>query len=164
MKVFLTVIAVFIGLNGRAQEVLKLSEGDEPGPATIRQLDWLTGYWRGTGLGGQCDELWMPATDSSMVGVFRYEKDGKIVFTEYMVIQEEGGSLVLSLKHFNRDLSAWEEVEEWTTFRLVKTSGQTAWFSGLTYHREGDQLRILLSMRSGEKVRIEEFRFEKTGL
>jgi hypothetical protein len=164
MKVFLTAIILYLSLSGMAQEVLKLSENDVPGMAGIRQLDWLTGYWRGTGLGGQCDELWMPATDSSMAGVFRLEKGGKIIFSEYMVIQEEGGSLVLRLKHFNRDLTPWEEVEKWTTFRLVRISGKTAWFSGLTYHREGDQLRILLSMRSGEKTRTEEFRFEKTDL
>jgi hypothetical protein len=74
---------------------------------------------------------------------------------------EQGESLSIKLKHFNRDLSPWEEKDKWVEFKLIKIEGQTAWFSGLTYHREGDILIIKLSLKSKEKSWVEEFRFEK---
>ncbi|WP_373497445.1 DUF6265 family protein [Aquiflexum sp.] len=145
----------------QAQEVLKLEEGQTPGAGRLEQMDWLTGYWKGNGLGGECDEIWMPAIDNSMAGVFRFANEGEIQFTEYMVIEQQGESLAIKLKHFNRDLSPWEAKEDWVEFKLVKIEGQTAYFHGLTYHREEDTLIIRLSLKSKDKTWVEEFQFEK---
>lgn len=144
------------------QEVLKLNEGEQSAKATLSEMDWLVGYWKGEGFGGECDEIWMPPTDNTIQGIFRYAKEGKINFTEYMVIEEKDSTLALKLKHFSKDLSAWEEKEKWITFNLVKIEGQTAYFDGLTYHREGDVLTIKLKLTSNEKTWIEEFKFVKT--
>mgnify|MGYP001462191733 CR=1 FL=1 len=161
MKTFTLLTALLLALASHAQEVLKLTDGQSPGTGSLAQLDWLEGYWKGTGLGGDCDEIWMPATDNSMAGIFRFAMDGQIVFTEYMVIEAQGESLTLRLKHFNRDLSPWEEKDHWTEFKLVKTEGQTAWFHGLTYHREGNELTIFLSLKSDGVASIEKFSFVK---
>jgi len=144
-----------------AQEVLNLEEGQMPGIGKLEQMDWLTGYWKGTGLGGDCDEIWMPATDNSMAGVFRFTNGGTIQFTEYMFIEQLGESLSIKLKHFNRDLSPWEEKDKWVEFKLVKIEGQTAYFNGLTYHRNKDELTISLTLKSKDKSWVEEFKFEK---
>ena len=142
-----------------SQEVLNLSEDQSVGEGSLDQLSWLEGYWQGSGFGGICDEVWMPAMDNTMSGIFRYSKNDTLKFKEYLVIEEVDSSLVLKLKHFNRDLSPWEEKDEWTIFRLVKIEGQTAWFSGLTYHRDEDKLTIKLALNSGGETRIEEFVF-----
>ncbi|SMD43845.1 hypothetical protein SAMN00777080_2457 [Aquiflexum balticum DSM 16537] len=144
-----------------AQEVLKLEDGHLPGNGKLEQIDWLTGYWKGTGLGGECDEIWMPGIDNSMAGVFRFVNDSKIQFTEYMVIEEQGESLAIKLKHFNRDLSPWEEKDNWVEFKLIKIEGHTAYFDGLTYHRQENILTISLSLSSKDKFWVEKFRFEK---
>jgi len=68
------------------------------------------------------------------------------------------------LKHFNRDLSPWEEKDDWTEFRLVAIKDQTAYFHGLTYQRTGDSLNIHLSMRNRERSWIETFSFTKKDL
>jgi len=145
-----------------AQEVLKLNEGKQPAKATLSQLNWLVGYWKGEGFGSECDEIWTPQIDNTIHGIFRYAKEGKTNFTEYLVIEEQDSTLLLKLKHFSKDLSAWEEKEKWITFNLVKIENQTAYFDGLTYYREGDKLTISLKLTSDKKTWIEEFKFTKT--
>jgi hypothetical protein len=147
-----------------AQDVMKLSSVAERGKGSVAQLSWLAGYWVGTGLGGQCEELWMPANDSSMHGVFRFAEKGSLQFTEYMVIEQDGKSLMLRLKHFGGGVQPWEEKEKWIEFPLVKLEGQTAWFDGLTYSRKNQELIVKLHMKSGNTIRVEEFIFRKSEL
>lgn len=144
-----------------AQDVLKLGVGETSPNATIKDVDWLAGFWVGTGLGGDCEELWLPPSGGSMQGVFRYAIAGQPIFTEYMNIVETNGSLSVKLKHYNADLSPWEEKDKWVEFRLVKLEGQTAWFNGLTYLRVGDDLLIKLILKSQDKERVEEFKLSK---
>jgi hypothetical protein len=164
MKEIIHLAIIFLAVTHicMAQDVMQLFEGESPGKGTLEELHWLTGYWKRTGLGGYSDEIWMPAVDNSMSGIFRFVKDGVIGFTEYLVIQEIDESLVLRLKHYNRDLSPWEEKDKWVEFKLIKIEEQTAWFNGLTYHRHGDELIIKLTVKSGERSWIEEFRFIKS--
>jgi hypothetical protein len=145
-------------------KVLRLAEGETSAPASLKDLAFLDGFWKGPGLGGDCDELWLPATDSSKAGIFRLVTGGKIAFSEYMVIEQQGETLRLRLKHFGRDLSPWEEKDQWTTFRFIKLDGVTAYFHGLTYHRNGDELIIRLQLRRGGALATETFRFRRAAL
>ncbi len=165
MKTLLLLLMfVLAACPARSQDVLRLEPSAQPAPATLADVAWLTGHWVGTGLGGDCDETWLPATDNAMPGIFRYHRGDTLVFSEYMMIEALHGSLTVKLKHFNRDLSPWEEKDRWTTFRLVKLDRQTAYFSGLTYHRDGDVLLVRLAMRTDNGSTIEEFRFQRKPL
>lgn len=146
------------------QDILRLSDSVKQGKGSLSQISWLAGYWTGTGLGGNCEELWMPSNDSSMHGIFRFATKGELNFTEYMVIEEKEGSLRVKIKHFGDGVKPWEEKERWVEFPLVKVDGQTAWFNGLTYMRKGDTLWIKLAMKSEGKSWVEEFVFRKSGL
>lgn len=162
-SIFIFIITFINSLQ--AQDVLELKDGITPQKTDISKLSWLVGNWKGKGLGGDCDELWMPAVDNSMQGIFRFYENSKLQFTEYMnVIQESDSTLSVKLKHFNADLSPWEEKDKWTTFKLIKTEGKTAYFSGMTYQRIKNKLVIKLRMHNKEKVWIEEFEFYKTKL
>ena len=161
-KIFILII--FMTSTSQGQEVLTLGEDGTPGSGSLADIAWMKGYWKGTGLGGTCDELWLPGSDSSMHGIFRLEKDGSIQFTEYMVMTESEGTLTLKLKHYSGDLTAWEEKDKWVEFRLVKLEDSTAYFSGLTYKRTGNELYVWLRLKSKEKTWIEEFRFVKEEL
>jgi len=145
-----------------AQKIMNLKENQEFPETSIQDLKWIAGYWEGTGLGGQCEELWFPPADNSMIGTFRFFMEGVLIFSEYMHIIEEDGKIFLKLKHFNRDLSPWEEKETWTIFPFIKSEGQTAYFDGLTFQREGDEMVLLLSMGSNGEKRIEEFQYKKS--
>lgn len=147
-----------------SQEVLKLSEDQSVGEGSLDQLSWLEGYWQGSGFGGICDEVWMPAMDNTMSGIFRYSKNDTLKFKEYLVIEEVDSSLVLKLKHFNRDLSSWEEKDEWTVFELIKIDGQTAYFNGLTYQRRKDELIIMLRLFGEGEEYVERFSFHKLNM
>lgn len=161
MRSLLAAILLCLSLPSVAQEVLTLEKDAPAGKASLSQLDWLVGRWKGSGFGGDCDEMWMPAVDNSMLGIFRFAENGTVHFSEFMVIEELDETLTVKLKHFSRDLTPWEEKDTWTEFRLVKVENQTAYFNGLTYHLDGEELVILLALTSEGTRTIEEFRFNK---
>lgn len=163
-SIFPFVFFLSMALICQGQEVKTASEHQIPGKGKISKLQWLVGYWAGTGLGGECEEVWMPAVDGQMIGTFRFWKEGKLVFSEFMHLIQEEESITLKLKHFNPDLSGWEEKEEWTTFSLIELGEEKAWFEGLTMERKGEKL--LISVELGEKgvSRIEKFSYSKKAL
>lgn len=68
----------------------------------LDQLDWLTGHWQGDGFGGSSEEIWSPARNGVMMGMFRHHKaDGDLNFYEFFTIDADG----LKLKHFNPDMT-----------------------------------------------------------
>jgi hypothetical protein len=68
----------------------------------------------------------------------------------------------MKLKHFNPDLTGWEDKETFITFRLLKVGLNEVYFGGLTFRRSVDRLQIFLAIRDKEgKVREEEFRMER---
>jgi hypothetical protein len=160
----LLIIAVLLTINTQAQEVLKLNEHTPVGKGNLSQLQWLQGYWAGTGLGGNCAEQWQPAIDNSMIGTFHFSEKGTLNFSEYMIMTAHDSTLTLKLKHFSRDLSPWEEKDKWTEFKLIKIEGQTAYFNGLTYHRADTTLTIKLMLSNKEKSWVETFSLQKTDL
>lgn len=153
-----------------AQETRVAPEGHVPPPATIDQAAWLLGDWVGTGIdGAEAAESWLPASGGTMVGVFLQEKpDGSIMFTEHMYMAEEQGSLVLKLKHFNPDLTGWEEKDGMVRFRLLSIEPCAAYFSSLTYRCAQDPetgedgLLVAVRMKSaGPEVTELVFRFKR---
>ena len=122
-----------------AQHTRFAPEGHVPPPAKIADAAWLIGEWVGTGIDdAEAAEVWLPASDGTMAGIFLQEKpDGSIMFTEHIYLSEEGGSLVLKLKHFNPDLTGWEEKDGMVRFRLLSIEPCAAYFSSLTYRCEG---------------------------
>ncbi len=139
-------------------------EGFESPPATLAQVDWLVGQWAGDGIGGApAMESWLPPMGGTMVGTFVQETaDGTIMFTEHMYLAEENGTLALKLKHFNADLTGWEEKDDMLTFRLVANEPCAAYFNALTLRcadpdRPGEGLVAAVRMQEGGEL---VFRFE----
>jgi hypothetical protein len=147
-----------------AQETKLAEDGAVPPPATLDQVDWLVGQWRGEGIGGApAMENWLPPTGDTMVGSFVQETaEGRVRFSEHMHLIEEEGSLVLRLKHFNADLTGWEEKDAMLTFRLVAIEPCAAYFNALTLrcadaNKPGEGLVAAVRMKSGGEL---VFRFE----
>ncbi len=148
---------------GQTSNTKRLSAGATGLLASASELDWLAGHWRGEGLGGICEEVWLPAAGGSLIGTFRLVKDDKVVFYEFLAIVEDAGRLVLRLKHFNPDVTGWEEKDDTVDFRLVELGENEAYFSGLTYRRvDSDRLEIFLAMRQKDgTLREEAFHFRR---
>jgi hypothetical protein len=141
---------------------LRKSSPPERGPWKI-SIGWLASG-RVLAWAGDCEEVWLPAADGHMIGTFRFWNEGKLVFSEFMNLVQEGESVSLKLKHFNPDLSGWEEKEKWTTFKLIEIGDNIAWFHGITYERKGDELVIHLALTEKGERRIEEFLFKRKKL
>jgi hypothetical protein len=159
------VLALALAAPLAAQETRVAPEGHVPPPANIADAQWLVGDWVGTGIdGAEAAESWLPPSGGTMVGVFVQEKpDGALMFTEHMYLAEEKGSLVLKLKHFNPDLTGWEEKDGMVRFRLLSIEPCAAFFSSLTYRCEGeDGLLVAVRMKSeGDAIEELVFRFQR---
>ena len=159
------IVALALAAPLAAQETRVAPEGHVPPPASIEQAEWLVGDWVGTGIdGAEAAESWLPPSGDTMVGLFVQEKpDGGLMFTEHMYLAEEGGSLVLKLKHFNPDLTGWEEKDGMVRFRLLSIEPCAAYFSSLTYRCEAEGgLLVAVRMKSeGDAVEELVFRFKR---
>ena len=99
-----------------------------------------------------------------MVGTFVQQADAETIrFTEHLYLMEEEGTLVLRLKHFNADLTGWEEKDDMLTFRLIAMEPCAAYFRSLTLRCEGDNgLLAAVRMKSdGGEINELIFRFER---
>ena len=144
------------------------TEGVDPPPATVEQMDWLLGQWQGEGIdGAPATESWIRGSDDTLVGTFVQQSHaGGVMFTEHMVIAEERGSLVLKIKHFNPDLTGWEEKDAMVTFPLVALDPCNAQFDGLTFFctardDPGQGLSIFVRMEKGGELN---FRFRRADI
>jgi len=145
------------------ENTLKLAEGQKSENASISDMAWLAGSWSGEGLGGLSDETWSQPSGGTMVGTYRLIKGGKPVFYEMCWLLETEGTIVLRLKHFNPDLTGWEEKDKTVDFRFVKKDENRWYFSGLTFERaDSNELRIFLALRQKDgTVKEELFRMRK---
>lgn len=127
--------------------------------ATIGDVAWMAGHWRGEALGGVVEEVWTPPLGGSMMGAFQLVADGRVAFYELETLTEAEGSLVLRLKHFDAKLRGWEEKDETVDFRLVRLEPDRAWFDGLTVERSGpDALTIHVRL---EEDHVASFRYAR---
>lgn len=134
----------------------------QPGKAALADVAWLVGHWAGDGLGGTCEEVWVPplAGNKEMMGMFRFVKDGKTVFTEHFVLVEDNGSLTLKLKHFDAAFNSWEEKDKHTAFQLIKTEKDAAYFGGLTFRKTADGMDVFVAVKKDGKLIEAPFKFK----
>lgn len=165
MTVCLLAAGTALGQQRITENTVRLAGGSASPPATITDMAWFAGHWTGEGLGGQVEEIWSPAQAGAMMGMFRLLLDGKTAFYELMTLVEENGSLVLRVKHFNPDLTGWEDKGDSVDFPLVATAGERIFFDGLTVHRLSDNaltIYVAIAAKDGA-VREEAFRYRRAG-
>lgn len=130
-----------------AQNTMKLGDSEKSPEASIEHLAWLVGHWVGDAMGGTAEEIWAGPKGGAMMGMFRAERAREISFYEFFTVQEVEGSLLLQIKHFQRDLVGWEEKDETVDFPLVKLEDRSVWLDGLTMHME-DENHLTVYVRS----------------
>lgn len=137
MKSALFFVALLLAFPASAQETRRAAPGAVPPPARVADLAWLTGAWEGEGPFGLAREHWSPPTGDQMIGHFVQTGGDGVRFSEIVSIAETEGSLELRLKHFNADLTGWEEKDEVVRFPLVAVENGAWYFDGLTIRRDG---------------------------
>jgi hypothetical protein len=132
------IMAIATSASNGALEVRTLADGAASPPATVEDVAWLEGRWIGVGLGGCSEENMAPPVGGQMMGMFRQTKaDGSLWFYEFYTIAPKGSSIAIRIKHFNPDLSGWEEKDGFVEFPLVAIEEGAVYFDGLTYALDG---------------------------
>ncbi len=116
----------------------KLSESESQPKATLKDVSWLVGSWKGTAFGSKFEEVWNPESANTMVGMFKlYDEEKGVSFYEILLLIEENDSLALLVKHFSADFTAWEAKKDFVKFKLVKLEENAVHFSGLSFYKKG---------------------------
>ena len=164
---FAAVLAV--ATAGQAAEKLtehtwRLADGEAQPAATLADAAWLIGSWDGECFGARCEEVWNPPSAGTMVGMYKLYGDDGVRFYELMLLCEESGSLVMKVKHFNADFSAWEDKAEFVSFPLVLAKPGVLEFGGLSFRQRGDEgIDIWIALRRDGEVREHYLDYRRAG-
>ena len=137
MKSF-TCLLLFVVLVSNAQNTMSLIDGEISPKASLEQISWIEGHWKGEAFGGITEEIWGPALGGSMMFSFKLVVDGEVNFYELGHIRQLDETLIFELKHFGGDLKGWEEKEEVQSFKLIKIEGNRTYFEGFTFEKVSD--------------------------
>ncbi len=145
-----------------AQDAPAAAAAKKPVPGTLQDLAFLAGCWKTTHWGGEMDECWSAPLGDNIQCMYRFVKDGKVQFYEFIVIEQTPEGLYLRLKHFNKGLIGWEEKEKSIGGPLTALGKNKATFDWLTYElRSPDLLVVSLRMKRGDKVTQEVMEFQR---
>ena len=161
-SVLLFITSAAMAQSQRTEHTFKLDDPDARPEATLADVAWLTGSWTGEAFGGTFEQVWNPASAGSMVGLFKLMNGGAVNFYEILLLVEEEGSLSLKVKHFNPDFTAWEEKEEYVTFRYIMSDENAVHFSGISfYHIDDDNMIGYIVFRNGDEIREEKLVYRR---
>lgn len=126
---------------------------DPADESQLKQLSWLNGCWKGTGLGGEVQECWVSSADGIYTSVFQMAKDGKQQFSEIVSIAEFDGTLGMRVKHFDPAFNQWaSDRGVGVTFPFVEIGENFIQFDGLRYELIDAVLHVTLDMKQGEEI------------
>lgn len=137
-----------------------MAAGDKP---DIAQLAWLAGCWEGQTGPVRIEEQWSKPAGGTMLGLSRNMKDGKVIFSEFMRINQDEGKIVYTARIGTKATP--------TPFGLIRMSPDEAVFENLAhrfpqrilYRREanGSLFARIEGMDEG-KARSEDFPMQRT--
>ena len=140
----------------------------DPIRADIGALAWISGRWVGTHGDDEIEETWGPALGGGMIGTFRAVSAGHPRFYELIAFEVEGELLVCRFRHFNRDMTGWEEKDAPLELDLVSLGEGEALFlrrgtrRWMTYRLDGpDRLRVFFENEGQPHDPEDEYRFAR---
>ena len=80
--------------------------------ADVKDLAFMAGTWTLKHEWGDMEEFWGKPMGDNLASTFRCVKDGKVVFYEFMVVEQAGDIPVLKLRHFNKGSIGWEDKDK----------------------------------------------------
>ena len=137
---------------------------------SVADLGWIAGQWQGELGQASIIEVWTPALEGNMTGLFRMMRGGKVSLYELMTIEASPAGPVLRLRHFGAGLTARDDKA--AEFPLKKLAGQVAVFEGqeaggvvvtLVYRAVEGGLEVDFA-KTGPKPEAVTFRFRRKPL
>ncbi len=123
---------------GYTQNTLHYNDEKGSEKATLKDIEWLAGNWKGEAFGGQFEENWSKPSAGSMLFNFKLVADGKVVFYELGHIIEKDKTLLYQIKHFDSNLKGWEEKDQSEDFRFIKKEKNRMYFDHFTFEKVSD--------------------------
>lgn len=152
--------------------LLQAAPAAEPTPltATLADVAFMAGHWLDESDDRLSEEVWTEPSGDSMLGMWRYVSRGQARVLELLTLKDEGGLVVLRLRHFDGRLVAREDKATPVELRLVAREPNVASFEGpevggtgrvrLTYRRTGPDTLVSVLEKDGKS---EEFPFRRRG-
>ena len=98
---------------------------------SVRDLSFMAGTWTLKHQWGDMEEFWGQPMGDNMVSTFRCVKGGKVVFYEFMAIEQSDSAAVMKLRHFNKGSIGWEEKDKPYLMPAVKFANNEVVFESL---------------------------------
>lgn len=138
----------------------------------IKDLSFMAGKWITKGEWGDMEENWSAPMGNSMMCSYRCVKEGKIVFYEFIVIEQQAEGPVMKLRHFSPGNIAWEEKDKPYDYPLMflDLDDKVARFerpdkkTSLTFQRVSpDKLKVILERQDKDGKWVQdEFNYTAT--
>lgn len=159
----LLVLSVYPGYSQDTfSNTLRLDEHEVSPRATLQDIAWIQGHWKGEAFGGIVEEIWTPPLGGSMMCAFKLVVNNEVRFYEIVTLSEENSTLMLRLKHFHKDLKGWEEKDETVDFPLVKVTPGKMFFDGFTFERISEnEMNIYVIIEQEGKEREATFNYRR---
>lgn len=122
--------------------------------ASINDLAFISGTWTLKHEWGDMEEFWGPPMGNSLISSYRCVKDGKVVFYEFVVIEQIENVPVMKLRHFNPGSIGWEDKNSPLEYPLVSLSKNKAVFEAkdkslrLIYQLVNENLEVILEEKN----------------
>ncbi len=138
-------------LTGLILLIISISSLAQAPVRKIEDLRFMSGIWTTTGAWGDMEEHWSLPKGNSMMCSYRCVKDGKVVFYEFIVIEQTESGPVMKLRHFSPGNIGWEEKDKPYDYPLMYLDENIARFerpdkkTSLTFERSAsDKLKVTL--------------------
>lgn len=125
----------------------------------IKDLAFMAGKWITHSAWGDMEEYWSEPMGNCMVCAYRCVKDGKVVFYEFIVIEQMDSGPVMKLRHFSPGNIGWEDKDKPYEYPLMFLEPDKARFerhdkkTALTFHRTGPRAMQVILERQDEDGR-----------
>lgn len=129
----------------------------------IKNLAFMAGTWKTHSAWGDMEESWSEPFGNSMMCAYRCVKDGKVIFYEFIVIEQMDGGPVMKLRHFSPGNIGWEDKDKPYEYPLMFLEEDKARFerpdrkTALTFHRTGPEtMKVILERQDKEGRWVED--------
>jgi len=116
---------------------VKFSDGSAAPAASLEDIAWFEGLWRGEVFGDRVDHRVMAPEGTQMPGLVRLYADGDTFVYELSAFIEVGRTLTYRNRHFGADLRAFQAAEDYVDRPLVDIRDGIAYFDGITFAPDG---------------------------
>jgi hypothetical protein len=123
----------------------------------IKNLAFMAGKWKTETNWGEMEENWSEPLGNCMMCSYRCVKDGKVLFYEFVVIEQTDSVPVMRLRHFSPGNIAWEEKDKPYTYPLTFLDVDKARFerpdkkTALTFYRTSPETMKVILERQDDK-------------